>query len=209
MTDDAESSAGRSPGSETDAPAPRSRRGWIWLPFGLFITLAAVFLVQLWKGDASRLPSALIGREVPRFSLPGLEGLVREGQPVPGLSSADLAGRGVTIVNIWASWCVPCRDEHPLLVELARRDDIRLVGINYKDQPDNARRFLGALGNPFQAVGVDPTGRASIEWGVYGVPETFVVNGAGRIIHKHVGPLTPQSLTGPFGAAIQQAKGGP
>ena len=108
---------------------------------------------------------------------------------MPGLSDADLKGR-VTVVNVWASWCGPCRQEHPLLVELAKDPSIRVVGINQRDDPDNARRFLGALGNPYAAVGTDPKGRASIDWGVYGVPETFIVGPDGTIRHKHIGPLT-------------------
>ena len=112
---------------------------------------------------------------------------------MPGLSNADLKGR-ITVVNVWASWCGPCRQEHPLLVELAEDPSIRLVGINQRDDPDNARRFLGALGNPFAAVGTDPKGRASIDWGVYGVPETFIVGPDGTIRHKHIGPLTPETM---------------
>jgi cytochrome c biogenesis protein CcmG/thiol:disulfide interchange protein DsbE len=129
---------------------------------------------------------------------------------VPGLSTEALKGR-VTLVNVWASWCAPCREEHPVLVELAKDTSVALVGINYKDQPDNARRFLGALGNPFAAVGVDANGRAAIDWGVYGVPETFVIAPDGTIAYKHVGPLTAQSVaSGPFRDAIAAAakKGG-
>jgi cytochrome c biogenesis protein CcmG/thiol:disulfide interchange protein DsbE len=126
-------------------------------------------VVRLHAGDPSRLPSALIGRPAPGFALASLEGLQADGRPVSGLSQADLKGR-VTIVNVWASWCAPCRQEHPLLMDLARTGAARVVGINYKDNPENARRFLGALGNPFAAVGVDPNGRAAIDWGVYGCP---------------------------------------
>ena len=112
---------------------------------------------------------------------------------MPGLSGDDLKG-GVTVVNVWASWCAPCRQEHPLLMDLAKNPAVRVVGINYKDNPENARRFLGALGNPFAAVGGDPSGRAAIDWGVYGVPETFVVGPDGAIRHKHIGPLTPEAM---------------
>jgi len=100
----------------------------------------------------------------------------------------------VTVLNVWASWCVPCRDEAPLLVRLAGDKRIRIIGINYKDQPDNARRFLGRYGNPFAASGADTSGRAAIEWGVYGVPETFIIGRDGRIAYKLVGPLTPDNL---------------
>ena len=109
----------------------------------------------------------------------------------------------VVVVNVWASWCAPCRQEHPLLMELAKDPGIRLVGINYKDNPENARRFLGALGNPFAAVGADPNGRAAIDWGVYGVPETFVIGPDGTIRHKQIGPLTPEAMDG-FRAMLRQ-----
>jgi cytochrome c biogenesis protein CcmG/thiol:disulfide interchange protein DsbE len=163
------------------------------LPAIVFAGLALLFLVRLHGGDPSRVPSALIGRPAPAFDLPALEGLQAEGQPVPGLASGDLKGR-TTIVNVWASWCGPCRQEHPILMELAKDPTIRVVGINYKDNPENARRFLGALGNPFAAVGVDANGRTAIDWGVYGVPETFVVGPDGTIRHKQIGPLTLEAL---------------
>jgi cytochrome c biogenesis protein CcmG, thiol:disulfide interchange protein DsbE len=187
-----------------DRPAPQERpaqrlRLLFLLPGLVFAGLALLFLMRLFAGDPSQVPSALIGRPVPTFALAPLDGLVREGRPVPGLSSQDLKG-GVTVVNVWASWCVPCRQEHPLLMELAKEPSIRVVGINYKDNPENARRFLGALGNPFQAVGVDASGRTAIDWGVYGVPETFVVSPDGTIRYKQIGPLTPEGL-----AAFTQA----
>ena len=123
-----------------------------------------------------------------------MEGLQRDGQPVPAFGNADLAKGRATLVNVFASWCAPCRVEHPVLVGLAETDAVKqgkvaLVGMNYKDEAENARRFLGALGNPFSAVGVDRSGRSAIEWGVYGVPETFVIGPDGRILDKHVGPL--------------------
>nr|WP_255726740.1 DsbE family thiol:disulfide interchange protein [Microvirga sp. ACRRW] len=166
------------------------------LPVIVFVVLAVLFFVQLTSGrNPADLPSALLNKPVPVFSLAPLEGLTADGKPVPGFSNEDLKGR-VTIVNVWASWCAPCRQEHPLLVDLAKDPSVRLVGINQKDNPDNARRFLGALGNPYAAVGVDPKGRASIDWGVYGVPETFIVGPDGTIRHKHIGPLTPENLAG-------------
>lgn len=161
------------------------------LPALVFTALAVLFLARLYSGDPSKVPSALIGRPVPAFALEPLPGLARDGQPVPGLSSEDLKGGRVTVVNVWASWCAPCREEHPVLMELAKDPSIRLVGINYKDSPENARRFLGTLGNPFAAVGVDPNGRTAIDWGVYGVPETFVIGPDGTIRYKHIGPITP------------------
>jgi cytochrome c biogenesis protein CcmG/thiol:disulfide interchange protein DsbE len=163
------------------------------LPLILFAALAALFLFRLGAGDPSRLPSALIGRPAPATPLPPVEGLERDGSPVPGLDPATLKG-AVTLVNVWASWCVPCHDEAPLLMQLAGDRELRVVGINYKDQPENARRFLGRYGNPFAAVGADGNGRASIEWGVYGVPETFLVDRQGRIAFKLVGPITAESL---------------
>ena len=173
---------------------PRSRLIFI-LPGLVFLGLAMLFAVQLFSGrNPAELPSVLINKPVPTFSLAPLEGLMANGQPVPGFSNEDLKGR-VTVVNVWASWCGPCRQEHPLLVDLAKDPSIRVVGINQRDNPDNARRFLGALGNPYAAVGVDSNGRASIDWGVYGVPETFIVGHDGTIRHKHIGPLTPENFS--------------
>ena len=111
----------------------------------------------------------------------------------------------VSIVNVWASWCVPCHDEAPLLTELAKDKRLQLVGINYKDAPDNARRFLGRYGNPFGIVGVDGNGRASIEWGVYGVPETFIVGRDGTIVYKLVGPITPENIERVLKVEIEKA----
>lgn len=193
--------------SGSDAgPALPPRRRWIWaLPLVLFLALAALFLLRLFSGDPSRLPSALIGREAPRTPLPAIPGLVIGGREVPGLAADGFAGH-VTLVNVWASWCVPCHDEAPILVELAQTNpELRMVGINYKDAAENARRFLGRHGNPFHAVGVDANGRASIEWGVYGVPETFLVDRAGRIVFKLVGPITPQNLDSALKPAIGKA----
>ena len=178
-----------------------TRRRWTigllaCLPILVFAGLAALFAIRLGAaGDPSRLPSALIGRAAPPIDLPALPELRNAaGAPVPGLASADLKAGRVTVVNVWASWCAPCRLEHPLLVELARSPALRLVGLNYKDTPENARRFLGAFGNPFAAVGVDASGRTGIDWGVYGVPETFVVGPEGTIRFKQVGPLTDENL---------------
>lgn len=194
-----------SPTARTDAQK-RGLRLLHVLPLIVFAALAALFLVRLRSGDdPSRLPSALIGRPAPSLDLPALEGLRNAaGEPVPGLPGARLRAGKVTVVNVWASWCAPCRLEHPLLMELARDPSLALVGINYKDGTENARRFLGALGNPFAAVGRDESGRAAIEWGVYGVPETFVLGPDGRIRYKQVGPLTPENLPG-FLARVKEA----
>jgi cytochrome c biogenesis protein CcmG/thiol:disulfide interchange protein DsbE len=172
----------------------------------VFAGLALLFAFALQTGDPSKLPSALIGKPVPRLDLAGLEGLVEAGHPVSGLNSADLAHGDVSVVNFWASWCLPCVEEHPLLTELKRRTGADLYGINYKDQTAAARRFLGRYGNPFKAVGVDGNGRAAIEWGVYGMPETFIVNGEGRIVYKHVGPITPEALEGKLVPMIDAAR---
>jgi cytochrome c biogenesis protein CcmG/thiol:disulfide interchange protein DsbE len=169
------------------------RRLLVLLPLVLFLALAALFFFRLGAGDPSRLPSVLIGREAPPTELPPVAGLERNGEPVPGIVPADFKG-AVTVLNVWASWCVPCRDEAALLMGLSGDKRIRLVGINYKDQADNARRFLGRFGNPFSASGADANGRAAIEWGVYGVPETFIVGRDGKIAYKLVGPLTPENL---------------
>jgi cytochrome c biogenesis protein CcmG, thiol:disulfide interchange protein DsbE len=175
------------------ADAERRIRFLHLVPILVFAAVAGLFLVRLYAGDPSKVPSALIGRPAPAFVLAPLPGLARGGAAVPGLSGDELKG-ALTVVNVWASWCAPCRQEHPVLMELARNPAFRVVGINYKDQPENARRFLGALGNPFAAVGVDANGRTAIDWGVYGVPETFVVGPDGAIRHKHIGPLTREAL---------------
>jgi cytochrome c biogenesis protein CcmG, thiol:disulfide interchange protein DsbE len=173
-----------------------SRRLIVALPLVLFAALCALFYVRLYAGDPSQIPSALIGRPVPDFTLPPLDGLKEaDGTPVPGLSSADLGNGHITIVNVWASWCAPCRLEHPLLLRLSELGRARVVGIAYKDEPDNARGFLQELGNPFAAIGMDRAGRAAIDWGVYGVPETFIIGKDGRIAYKHIGPLSEASLT--------------
>jgi cytochrome c biogenesis protein CcmG/thiol:disulfide interchange protein DsbE len=174
-------------------PAASRRRLLVLLPLVLFLALAALFFFRLGAGDPSRLPSVLIGHEAPATELPAVAGLERNGQPIPGIAPADFKG-AVTVLNVWASWCVPCRDEAALLMTLAADKRVRLVGINYKDQPDNARRFLARYGNPFAASGADTNGRAAIEWGVYGVPETFIVGRDGRIAYKLVGGLTPENL---------------
>lgn len=195
--------------STDDAPErPGRRRLLVLLPLIAFAALAALFYGRLFSGDPSRLPSALIGREAPALDLAPLDGLNENGTPVPGLASAELKGR-VTVLNVFASWCVPCRDEHPFLVELSKMEGFRLVGLNYKDEPANARRFLGRFGNPYAAVGVDPNGRTAIDWGVYGVPETFVVGKDGRIAYKFIGPLDAQGLRERLLPEIEKAMAAP
>lgn len=182
-----------------------SRRGLIvLLPLAVFLGLAVLFYVGLGDGDPSRLPSALIGKPAPQTSLPPLAGVERDGKPVPGLDSAEFKGK-VTLLNVWASWCVPCHTEVPFLAALGKDDRIRLVSINYKDTEENARRFLNRYGNPFAATGRDETGRASIDWGVYGVPETYLIGRDGRIAYKLVGPITAENLARVIEPEIRKA----
>jgi len=188
---------------------PRRRLGLVALPVVLFAALALLFGLALRSGDPSKLPSALIGKPAPETTFPPLEGLVAgDNRPLPGFSRSELATGKVSVVNFWASWCIPCVEEHPLLIEIGKRTGVDLYGVNYKDDPSAAPRFPGRFGNPFKAVGTDATGRNAIEWGVYGMPETFVVNGRGQIVYKHVGPMSEQSLAQKVLPAIAAAAGG-
>ena len=184
------------------------RRVIVLAPLVVFLALVALFLVRLYSGDPSRIPSALIGHPAPQTDLPPVAGLERNGAAVPGIDAASFKG-AVTVVNVWASWCVPCHDEAPLLMRLAQDSRFRLIGINYKDEPDNARRFLGRYGNPFAAAGADLNGRAGIEWGVYGVPETFVVGRDARIAYKLVGPITADNINTVLKPEIEKALAAP
>ena len=190
--------------NSTTGGVPQRSRWLMAAPLIAFAALAAIFWFRLGSGDKSRIPSALIGRPAPQTVLPPLDGLVNDGAPVPGLDPSIFKGK-VSIVNVWASWCVPCHDEAPLLTELGHDSRLQIVGINYKDSADNARRFLGRYGNPFRIVGVDTNGRASIEWGVYGVPETFIVGRAGTIVYKLVGPITPDNVNTVLKSEIDKA----
>jgi cytochrome c biogenesis protein CcmG/thiol:disulfide interchange protein DsbE len=203
MTDHTTTSAATPP----DAGAPRKSglRGLLMaLPLIAFAGLAVLFWFGLRGGDPSLIPSALIGHQAPQTPLPPLEGLVNNDKPVPGLDPAAFKGK-VSVVNVWASWCVPCHDEAPLLTALGQDKRIQIVGINYKDDANNARRFLGRYGNPFSIVGVDNNGRAAIEWGVYGVPETYVIGRSGKILFKLVGPITPDNIDTVLKAQIDKA----
>ncbi len=158
--------------------------------FPVLVFLA--FTAFIWRGlsnDPRMIPSVLVGKPIPNFNLAPLAGL-----ETPGLTSADLKKGKITLVNIWASWCIPCREEQPLLLKLAQRSDIQVVGINNKDDTAKARNFLNMMGNPFSAIGVDPSGRATIDFGTYGVPETFLVDGQGIIRFKIIGGITAQNL---------------
>ncbi|MET0222484.1 MAG: DsbE family thiol:disulfide interchange protein [Tardiphaga sp.] len=184
------------------AAAPK-RRWVLALPLVIFAALASLFWFRL-GADPAKLPSALIGRDAPQTMLPALDKLVDNGVPVPGLDPAAFKGR-VSVVNVWASWCVPCHEEAPLLTQLGKDKRLQLVGINYKDAPDNARRFLGRYGNPFGIVGVDGNGRAAIEWGVYGVPETFIVGRDGKVAYKMVGGVTAENFDSVLKVEIDKA----
>jgi len=170
------------------------------LPLAAFLALAGLFLVRLGAGDASRLPSPLVGKPAPDFSLPALEGQkAANGSDLPGFSKQTLSEGHVSLVNVFASWCVPCREEHPLLMKLVQDEELRakgvkLYGLSYKDKPANSRQFIRESGLPYDAIGVDESGRTGIDFGVYGVPETFVVRADGTIAYKYVGPLTPEDF---------------
>lgn len=159
-----------------------------FLPVVLFLGFAAMVWLGLSK-DPRLLPPVNIGRAVPEFALQSLSGL-----NLPGITTADLKQGKITLVNIWASWCIPCREEQPLLLALSKRGDVQVVGINNKDDQEKARDFLGLMGNPFSKIGVDSNGRATIDFGSYGVPESFLVDGNGIIRFKIIGGLTAQSL---------------
>jgi cytochrome c biogenesis protein CcmG/thiol:disulfide interchange protein DsbE len=157
------------------------------LPGAVFAVLVSYFAVGLTK-DPRLIPSALIDQPVPTFTLPAIDGMASK-----GLATADFKGK-ISVVNVFASWCLPCRVEHPLIERLAAMKIATVYGLNYKDAPADARQWLSKLGNPYAAIGADRSGRVGIDWGVYGVPETFVVDASGRIRHKLVGPVTPKVL---------------
>ena len=168
-----------------DTVAPR--RLWPYLlPIAIFASIGTLLYLGLYR-DPTLVPSPLVGKPVPEFALDPVQG--RE----LGLSSRDLRGE-VTLVNVFASWCVACRDEHPLLLALEREGVLPIHGLNYKDTPDDAIAWLNALGDPYTRIGADLDGRVGIDWGVYGVPETFIVDQDGRIAYKHIGPVTPRVL---------------
>ena len=189
-----------------------SKRRIPWLallPLIAFAALAGLFLFQLDRAqkdpDLKALRSALVGKQAPTFALPAIEGTTGE-----GFSDADLKQGHVTLVNIFASWCGPCRDEHPILMQMAKDPKlkalgVRLYGLNYKDDAANALRFIAQYGDPYERIGADVKGRAGIDWGVYGVPETFVVRGDGSIAYKQIGPITQDALRDTLMPAIEAA----
>lgn len=160
---------------------------YVALPPVIFLGLAALFYFGLSRDDANNLPSMMIGRDAPAFIN------VTDLRDDPAPTADDLTAEGVKFVNFWASWCGPCRAEHPLLEQMSD-DGLNLIGINYKDAPDNALGFLAELGDPFNKIGADNSGRTGLEWGVYGVPETFVIDGNGKVLYRHPGPLTQRIL---------------
>ena len=185
--------AATEPRRKAEPPAAR-RPLLVFVPLAVFAALAALFVIRLYSGEASLLPSALIGREVPAFALPPVEGPPDK----PGFSDADLRQGKVTLVNVFASWCVPCHQEHELIMRLSAdpalsRAGVRLFGLAYKDDPANIRGFLAEAGDPFAKIGADRKGRTAIDFGVYGVPETFIVKGDGTIAYRFVGPVTEES----------------
>ena len=165
-------------------PPLRARRAALFVPLAVFVVLAILLAIGLTL-NPSEVPSPLIGKPVPKLSLPPVQGRTL------GLSSADLRGH-VSLVNVFASWCTACREEHPLMMELARERVVPIYGLNYKDEPADAARWLDDFGDPYARTGADLDGRVAINWGVYGVPETFVIDRQGRIAYKRIGPLTPR-----------------
>ena len=169
------------------------------LPLVVLAGLLGIFAVSL-NRDPGYVPSVLINKPAPDFALPPITGVAD-----PGFDTDSLKGH-VTVVNVFASWCVPCRDEHPVLMSIKDQIGVPIYGINQKDVPDNAKAFLAELGNPYAAIGADNNGRASIDWGVYGVPETFVVNAKGVITSKIVGPMDANKVETVLKPAIAAAK---
>ncbi|MVA57955.1 DsbE family thiol:disulfide interchange protein [Agrobacterium vitis] len=174
------------------------------IPLAIFALIAGTAGKMLYDQDfngknVSDIPSALIGTKAPTLNLPPLEG-----SNLPALTSSAITGK-LTLVNVFASWCVPCRDEHPSLKQLSNDPRIQIVAINYKDKSDNALRFLGELGNPYKAIGIDPNGKAAIDWGVYGIPESYLVAPDGTIVYKRVGPFDAQSIENGLYPAIDRA----
>ncbi|WP_287186254.1 DsbE family thiol:disulfide interchange protein [Rhodovulum sp.] len=168
----------------------------MFVPPVIFVALAALFFIGVGRDDRNALPSTLIGKPAPALAVEPLDGEI--------FDEAVLRGGAVTLVNFWASWCGPCRDEHPLLEALAA-EGVAIYGINYKDKPTNALRFLAQMGNPYAAIAADPAGGTAIEWGVYGVPETFVLDGQGRVVLRHPGPLTAAVIETSLRPAIERA----
>jgi cytochrome c biogenesis protein CcmG/thiol:disulfide interchange protein DsbE len=192
--------------SPKETPRRARPKAVLILPLILVALLLGFLFAALRRSDEPQvLPSALIGKTVPEFELPALVSPPGDAGTLPGLSSAQLMAGKVSILNVWASWCAPCIAEHPQLMELSRQG-IPIYSINYKDKPDAARRFLANYGNPFRAIGADESGFTAIDFGVYGVPETFVIDGNGRITYRYPGPLSPEMVTQKIMPAIRRAE---
>ena len=180
----------------------------ILLPLIIFMAMAGLFLWQMASGkDPNQIPSVLINKPAPEFDLAPLNASygirTPEGGEMPGFKTADFEGK-ISVVNVWASWCPTCRDEHPILLDMTKDKRFELVGLAYKDDPANSARFLRNHGNPFDAVGMDISGRVGIDWGVYGAPETFIVDQTGTIRYKHIGALTPRSMVESFMPKLEE-----
>lgn len=191
--------------SPEETPGKVKLRALLLLPFAIVAVLLVFLFRQLGAGDPSYLPSPLIGKPVPEFSLPGVANLAGENGPVPGLSSATFKTGKVSVLNFWSSTCAPCVIEHPQLTWLSEQG-IPLYSIDYKDKPEAARRFLLTHGNPYRAVGADESGMTAIDFGVYGTPETFVIDGKGRIVLRYPGHITQEILSAKIMPAIQKAE---
>jgi cytochrome c biogenesis protein CcmG/thiol:disulfide interchange protein DsbE len=170
----------------------------IFVPPAVFGVLVGLFFTGMFREDPDGLPSTMVGRPAPALALTAMDG-------APLSTDAALREPGLKLVNFWASWCAPCRVEHPFLVELSR-DGIPIHGVNYKDRPDQAQGFLAELGNPYATMGADATGRTAIEWGVYGVPETYLIDGTGTVLLRHAGPITRQEFERVIRPAIEAAR---
>jgi cytochrome c biogenesis protein CcmG/thiol:disulfide interchange protein DsbE len=198
--------------SDANQAGTKPRRGGRYLlallPLVVFVGIAATAAKMLYDQDfhgknIAEIPSALIGTKAPALNLPPLEGA-----SLPALTDDAIRGK-LTLVNVFASWCIPCREEHPILKRLAEDGRLNIVAINYKDRPENALRFLGELGNPYHAIGIDPNGKAAIDWGVYGIPESYLVGPDGTILYKRVGPFDDISLREGLFPAMEKALGKP
>lgn len=164
----------------------------------VFAGIAALFVWGMARENPDQLPTALAGKTAPAVQVEALGA-------GPALTDADLRDGRVKLVNFWASWCAPCRAEHPSLMQLAA-EGVPIYGVNYKDTPDKAQKFLDELGNPFEKMGADSTGRIGLMWGLYGVPETYLIDGEGRILLRHAGPITARVVEGTIRPALEAAR---
>lgn len=171
------------------------------VPFGLFALLGVFLYVGLHR-DPSYVPSPLIGKPAPDFTLPSLQ------DPAYPVSSKDLAGRP-WVLNVWGTWCAGCRQEHPVLLQIARSTSVPIIGLDWKDDATEAQRWLAELGNPYAAVAFDSEGRVAIDWGVYGAPETFLIGADGKVLYKHIAPMTLEVWAKEFEPRIQAATAAP